>query len=237
MKNNRTKNVAQQNLYAMPFGTLRIAKTLPAIKKMTKLIPIISLIFLTVIGCNSDGQKINTKTRLLPEPDLIERLKGQKAQIDTLFKRNLNEIKVFALIEGGQIPRKIFDQDFPDNVVTTFNLLQDSAGRVISISEYPFSESGDWHIALTHYFDKQGKTFAFERQTNFFNSICAEIAFETLTEFYNSDFIRIDSIYNLIDGDNNKLKRENCQFPYDFEYSVVIDSDNYLKKEKIKNGR
>lgn len=204
---------------------------------MTKLIPIISLILLTIIGCNSGGQNGDTKTRLLPEPDFIERLKGEKAQIDTLFKSNANEIKVFALIEGDQIPREIYDQDFPDNIVTTFNLLRDSTGRVITISEFPFSQSGDWHIELTHYFDNQGNTFAFERQTNFFNSICAEIAFETVTEYYDSDFNRLDSIYTLIDGDNKELKRDGCQFPYDYEYSVSMDSDNYLKREKIKNGR
>ncbi|AEL27319.1 hypothetical protein [Cyclobacterium marinum] len=204
---------------------------------MTKLTPLISIILLTILGCNPGGQNVDTKTRLLPEPDLIERLKGQKAQIDTLFQRNPNEIKVFALIEGDQIPIEINDQNLPDKVVTTFNLLRDSTGRVITISEFPFSESGDWYIELTHYFDNQGKTFAFERQTNFFNSICAEIAFETVTEFYDSDFNRVDSIYQLIDRDNKELKRDNCQFPYDYEYSVVKESDIILKREKIKNGR
>jgi len=192
---------------------------------------------MAILGCNSGGQNVDTKTRLLPEPDLIERLKGQKAQIDTLFKRNPNEIKVFALFEDDQIPREIYDQDFPDNVVTTFNLLRDSKGRLIRISEFPFSRSGDWHIGLTHYFDNQGKTFAFERKTNFFNSICTEIAFETVTEYYDSDFNRLDSIYTLIDGDNKELERDSCQFPYDYEYSVSMDSYNCLKREKIKNGR
>jgi len=189
------------------------------------------------MSCDSGTQHDDKTTRLLPETAILDHLNEQKAQIDSLFRNNSKNIEVYAAVLGEQIPRKILKQDFPENVTKTYNLLRDSTSRLITVSEFPFSQSGDWNIILTHYFDKQGKTFAFERQTNFFNSMCAEIAFENITEFYSSDFNRIDSIYNLYDQENNELERENCQFPYDFQYNIVKDSDSFLKREKIENGR
>ena len=125
-----------------------------------------------------------------------------------------------------------------DNVETTFNILKDSLGQIITASEFPFSESGDWNIILTHYFDKDGKTFAFERQTNFFNSMCTDgVAFETQTEFYNSDFQLIDRMYKLVDEKNKILQKDSCQFPYNYEYKVSADIDKYLLTNRIKNSR
>ena len=127
---------------------------------------------------------------------------------------------------------------FPDNVETTFNILKDSLGQIVSVSEFPFSESGDWNIIFTHYFDKDGKTFAFERQSNFFNSICTDgVAYETRAEFYNSDFQLIDKTYKLVDEKNKPLQKDSCQFPYDYEFKISADIDKYLQTNEIKNSR
>lgn len=197
----------------------------------------ILIIALTILSCNSNTRENKISSRVVPDSDIIERLKGQKAEIDTFYKKNREKLVVYAIVEGDEIPRKIVNEDFPENIKTTFNLLFDSTDKLLTVSEYPFSQSGDWHIALTHYFDDDEKTFAFERQTNFFNSICTDIAFETVTEFYNSEFKRIDSLYKLTDQNKVELNRDSCQIPYDYEYSVKENANELLMKAKIKNGR
>lgn len=205
---------------------------------MRRLTFILTIFLGLISACNSNDSRISSTSRLLPEPNILERLKYQKTTIDTLFKHSKDKLIVLAKLVDKDELIQINNGNFPDNVETTFNILKDSLGQIITASEFPFSESGDWNIILTHYFDKDGKTFAFERQTNFFNSICTDgVAYETQTEFYNSDFQLIDKMYKLVDQKNKTLQKDSCQFPYDYEYKVSADIDKYLLTNRIKNSR
>lgn len=186
-------------------------------------------------ACNSTDRKTDlaSTSRLLPEPDIFDRLKYQKQVIDTLLKHNQDKIVVLAKVAGSN-PVLIKDEDFPDKVETTFNIFKDSLGHIVTVSELPFSESGDWSIMYTHYFDKAGKTFAFEKQTNFFNSICTGgIAYETQTEFYNSAFQLIAKTYTLLDEENKTLSKDSCQFPYTYEYSISARIEEFLLTNSV----
>lgn len=206
---------------------------------MTRLTFFILTIFVGLFSaCNSSGNKTSSTSRLLPEPDIIERLKYQKSTIDTLFRHSTDKLIVLAKLTDIDEPITITNGNFPDNVEISYNILKDSLEHIVTISEFPFSKSGDWNIIFTHYFDNDGKTFAFERQTNFFNSICTEgVAYETRTEFFNSDFQLIDKTYKLVDKENRTLQNDSCQFPYDYEYKISADIDKYLKTNKIKTNR
>lgn len=205
---------------------------------MKRLTYILTILLGLFSSCNSNDSTTSSTSRLVSEPDILERLKYQKTIIDTLFNQRKDKLIVLAKLADKDEPIQIKNGNFPDNVETTFNILKDSLGRVITASEFPFSESGDWNIILTHYFDKDGKTFAFERQTNFFNSICTDgVAYETQTEFYDSDFQLIDKMYKLVDEKNKTLQKDSCQFPYDYEYKVSADIDKYLQTNRIKNSR
>lgn len=207
---------------------------------MRKLLYILTIFVGLFYACNSTDSRKSSKStsRLLPEPDILDRLKYQKATTDTLLDRNKDQLILLAKLTDKDEPIQIENKKFPDNVQTTFAILKDSLGQIAAVSEFPFSESGDWSITFTHYFDKEGKTFAFERQTNFFNSICTQgVAYETRTEFYNSDFQLIGKMYKLVDEKNKTLKKDSCQFPYNYEYKVSADVDKYLQTNKIKNSR
>lgn len=196
--------------------------------------------FVAISACNSNNDTKGSVSisRLLLEPDILERLRNQKIITDTLFNQSKDKLIVFVKLGDQDEPVKIKNANFPDDVETTFNVLKDSIGRIVTVSEFPFSESGDWNIILTHYFDTEGKTFAFERQTNFFNSICTDgVAYETRTEFYNSDFQLIKKMNILVDEKNQDLQKDSCQFPYDYKYKVSADIDEYLKTHKLKNSR
>ena len=202
---------------------------------MRKLTYLLTIILGLLSACNS---KNTSTSRLLPEPDIIERLKYEKTEIDTLFKKGKGECLTFIkLTETGQ-PVLIKTDTLPEDAITTYYILKDSLSKVITISELPTSRSGDWFIVYTHYFDKTGKTFAFERQTNFFNSNCTDgVAYETKTEFYNSDFKIIDKFYKLVDEKNKPLNKDSCSHFYDYKYNVSPNVDNYLKSNKIKTSR
>jgi hypothetical protein len=129
---------------------------------------------LTIILFSACNSKSTSTSSLQHKPDIIERLKYEKNEIDTLFKNGKGKCLTFIKLKENGDPVLLEVDTVPEEAITTYYILKDSLGRVITISELPTSESGDWFIVLTHYFDKEGKTFAFERQANFFNSGCTE---------------------------------------------------------------
>ena len=199
----------------------------------------ISLGLLSACNSTDSGTNSNSTSRLLPEPDINERLKYQKTLIDTFYNHNKDKVKVLVkLVDKDELVEEKNNEYDEISCEKTFWLLKDSLNKIVTISEQPFSQSGDWNIVLTHYFDKDGKTFAFERQANFFNSICTDdVAYETQTEFYNNNFKLIDKMYKLVDKNNKPLQKDSCQFPYDYEYKISADLDKYLQTNRIKNSR
>ena len=204
---------------------------------LEKQLYILTAIIVLFFACNSKTDRSRSTSRL-PEPDLVQRLEYQKAAIDTLYDHSKEKIIVFAKLADNDELVPITNEDFPENVETSFSILKDSSGKLITTSEIPVSQSGDWYIVLTHYFDKNGQTFAFERQTNFFNGICTGgVAYETKTEFYDDNFELVSSQYKLVDAKNQPLNKDSCGHAYNFDYKVSSNADHYLHAKKIKKDR
>ena len=157
-----------------------------------------------------------------------------KRQLDSLMKRRKPKIEVYALRVGEDSALRVDKGEFPDSIRSTFNVFRDDAGRSRVASEFPFSESGDWSLRLTHYFDEKGRIFAFERSLNFFNSVCTPgMASETRSYFFDTSGRVTDSIYLLLDKEDKALKRKDCQFPYDYPYSIHRDSSDWISAKRI----
>ena len=157
-----------------------------------------------------------------------------KRQLDSLMKRGKHRIEVYALRAGEDSAIKVDKGEFPDSIRSTFNVFRDDAGRSRVASEFPFSESGDWSLRLTHYFDEKGRTFAFERSLNFFNSVCTPgMASEIRSYFFDTSGRVTDSLYLLLDKEDKALKRKDCQFPYDYPYSIHRDSSDWISAKRI----
>jgi len=200
--------------------------------------PFYLLIFLVGLICACNSRDRSRTSRLVPEPDIADRLLYQKVFIDTLFIRNRNNIEVLVKLsnKADLIPLK--DTTLPDETETSFNILRDSLRRIVAITESPYSQSGDWFLTLVHYFDKNGQTFAFERQTNFFNSGCTEgVAYETKTEYYDNDFKLIRRQYKLVDEKGLALNKDSCTFMYDYSYKVFPSVDKLLQVSKINDRK
>lgn len=200
---------------------------------------LLTLVVGLICACNStDTSQATSNSRLLLEPDIAQRLQYQKRLIDTMYIAKRDDIEILLKLSKSYdlIPFK--GSILPDETEKSFYILRDSIKNILAITESPYSQSGDWFITLTHYFDKYGQTFAFERQTNFFNSGCTEgVAYETKTEFYNSDFQLINNEYKLVDETEKDLNKDSCTSMYELDYKVLPTLNKYLQTNRIKNGR
>lgn len=161
-------------------------------------------------------------------------LKSNKIHIDKLSS-DTDRVIVLVKVLGSHLLKIVKQGKFPEEVETTYNLLKDAEGNIVFILESPTSESGDWDIVYTNYFDKKGRLFCFERAAGFFNSECTdEAVHETLTKYYNSKFQVIDSAYTLLDSHKRPLKKSACVFNYDYPYKVIASLTEYLKINNIK---
>jgi hypothetical protein len=175
--------------------------------------------------------KVNRSNELLPEPDIIERLKGQKIIIDTLQSQNKLKLEVLVKEPNKEKLTIVLNENWPETIETTYNIWKNEKGNIILIGEFPTSESGDWYIEYLHYFDKKEKTFVFQRTTNFFNSMCADgVAYEKIVEYYNSDFNRIERNYSLADKNKKELKKEDSAMHYDYPFEISNNLKSYLNK-------
>lgn len=175
--------------------------------------------------------KLNRSIQLIPEQDIYERLIIKKSEIDTLQSHDKLKLEVFVKVPNKEKLTLVINKNWPEIVELTYNIWKNEKENIVMIGEFPFSESGDWHIEYKHYFDENEKTFAFERNTNFFNSICTdEVAYEKIIEFYDLNFNRVEKDYSLTDKNKTELKKEDCEMNYDFPFEVSDNLKNYLKK-------
>lgn len=185
-------------------------------------------------ACVAKNEKMPEQSRIKKFSEVGRRDWDKKQDMDKLMKVRKHNIEVFVKRVGEDSLRRVVKGDFPDSIRTTYNLLRDDSGRLRVAAELPFSESGDWSIRLAHYFDESGRTFAFERHTNFFNSICTpEMASETRSFFFDSTGRRTDTLYVLTDQQNKALNRQACQFPYDYPFTIHKNSNEWLAAKSV----
>jgi len=208
-----------------------------------KTLSITAIIYFGLIltACNSNGQvvpKHSSTQRVEQTTTNIELLKAQKALIDSFLDQHRDSVIVLVKTPNNSRLLEVKNEQWPEEIEVTYNLVKDATGRLLALLESPYSESGDWNIVLTHYFDKDGKTFAFSRQTNFFNSGCTEgVAYEVINEYYNPFFKQITKEYQLVDEKGKPLNKKGCEFPYDEPYKVEPAKEVLLKYLKIEDAR
>jgi len=196
---------------------------------------IINLMWLVVvlIGCKPTKTK-NQQREIVPEPDRLEMLKAQKATIDSQRMTKALTAKIYAKQPNEKAPNEVVDLKWPKEIDEVYNVWYNGEHQIVCVGAYPFSHTGDWNLGFTHYFDAFGNTFAFERNTSFYNSICTDdLAIEQIVMYYANDKM-VDSTYVLTDVKGNQLLQDSCEFPYDFPYRVYTHVDDVLKAVGLK---
>lgn len=177
-----------------------------------------------------DSLTIETQKKI----NSLEILKQRKIELDSFMVRNLkNCIVLVKLIDQTEL-LKIVNENWPETekIKTTFNVYKDNSGKIVSVREFPYSQSGDWYEILTHYFSEDEKTFAFERNMSEFNSECGEISYETRIEYFNTEFNSIGNYRKFVDEKGKDMRGKDCDLIY-FRYEVSSTVNNYINENNI----
>jgi hypothetical protein len=163
-------------------------------------------------------------------------LKKKKLDIDQYIPKHPKELILLAKVPKKKELVRVKNQHWPEDVEYSYNVLKDETGKIIFITQSPFSESGDWDITYSYYFNASGEIFCFERFTGFFNSGCTDdAAHETIAKYYDTKFKIVSQSYKLTDSKNKPLKKSKCVFNYDFkDYKIYKTVNDCLKSFNIK---
>ena len=162
----------------------------------------------------------------------LDQLQTQKQEIDKQISDK--SLLVYAKVKGKDALVQVENKRYPADIETTYNILKNSNGKVVYLAELPYGKTTDWFIAYKNYFDANGNLFVFQRINNFMNSKCTRgAALENLTRYYNRKFTVIDSAYSLTDSNQKPLDEEACDFPYNFDYQIYKNLEEYRKAKGI----
>lgn len=149
-------------------------------------------------------------------------LQNRKDSIDKASLRDTDSLLAFVKMRDKERLIKIYNGKFPeDSIECTYNILL-SNGRVLLIMSSPYSESGDWDLEYTHYFDADGRTFAYQKRANAFALPNDGVAYETTLDYFGPGLKRIRHSYKLVDQNDKPLGKE-----YAFDRGPAIDDKLY----------
>jgi hypothetical protein len=170
----------------------------------------ILLLLVLFVGCNqhkgSHLQEEKSQTEvLLP-------LTSHKDVIEKFSIKHKNKFLLFAKVAGKLNPVKVLNEKWPQDTECAYNILKDEKGYIVMIMSSPVSESGDWNLECTHYFNNNGSTFIYEIKANAFSLPDDGIAYETTTTYFGSSFKLLRSVYKLVDEKGKKLNKKDYGF-------------------------
>ena len=151
----------------------------------------------------------------------VESILTEVKRIEEFISANEDKVELMATTRGSQKPMKVVNGEWPDMVNTSINILRRPNGQIYYYAEYPMSESGDWFIGYSHYFDKEGNVVAFKRIANFFNAECTdEVAIEKSVYTFDNKHNLTSKTYSLTDSNGIDLSQKLCWFNYDYDYTI-----------------
>lgn len=123
----------------------------------------------------------------------------------------------------------------PDSAVNSYSIVRDNAGRIVRVTEAPVSESGDWYMESTHYFDTTGSTIVMRRQASFFNgcTLPASDSIAGVRETVSSYFgpkhrlVRRTFVRTLFD-DTTSAPTDNCNESFQVVYPIYPTLDSLV---------
>ena len=151
----------------------------------------------------------------LGQGTLTDQREKERLEIETQI--TTDKLIILVKVKGEADLQKVIDQNWPDDIETTYNIFKNQGGQIIYLGEFPTSESGDWNLGLKHYFGDNGKLIAFERRLSYFNQDCTDGAvIETIIELYDHDFKVIKTTKTQTDNRGRELKVRDCGHPYNW---------------------
>jgi hypothetical protein len=108
---------------------------------------------------------------------LTDQREKERREIEKQITTDKDKLIVLVKVKGQVDLQTVINQNWPDNIETTYNILKNQQGQIIYVGEFPTSESGDWTLGLKHYFSGNGNLVAFEKRLSYFKqNVCAMVA-------------------------------------------------------------
>ncbi|HTE01975.1 MAG TPA: hypothetical protein VK668_21955 [Mucilaginibacter sp.] len=179
------------------------------------------LVFITCLSLHLPERKHHTKIVTTNIDTSVLALENKKEAIDDYLKKHQKEIITLAKVAGKKKPVRVLNNKWPDGVEYSYNILKNKSGKIIFIMQSPFSESGDWDIEYHHYFDEDGKTYAFSREESVFGDIKGGIIRMLLFKYYGGNFNIIGTTTKFMDVNFKPIKVKEGQYDFrDDKYSI-----------------
>lgn len=160
---------------------------------------------LVATSCGSE-QSARSNRSVTIAPDSIDSLVAHKQTIDSEFAR-----------VGAHLLYVQDSTQFPTNAEAIIRISRTRSGRPLRYVESPVSESGDWSLALIHYFDALGRTQQFVSSSSYFGGDCArDIIVDRSVTRYRSDFTVASSTRTLHDDRGLPVDSTVCVSPPSF---------------------
>lgn len=168
--------------------------------------------------------------------DKLDSLRLIKNETDSLI-RSGSQITVLVKLFDNPDLYKVVDGNFPDNIEITYNILRNKSDKIIWVCEIPTIEIGDRFVAFSHYFNEDGITFAFERQSNGYSmsdelNLDLGYIYETKIKYFEDNLNLLNIDCEVLDEDRNKITTNDCD-NLEYEYKIMENVDEFLKLKKI----
>src|SRR5688572_12360460 len=95
--------------------------------------------------------------------DTADQLEKRRLEIEKRIDTNLKKLIVLVKVKGKLDLLKVINENWPEDIETTYNILKNEKGQIIYIGEFPTSESGDWTLGLKHFYSDNGQLVAFQK--------------------------------------------------------------------------
>jgi hypothetical protein len=164
------------------------------------------LILLLTFGILPGQHQIPVAHKALTATLNIAQLKAKRAAADKYLKQHNAALILYARVPGKMQAIKVKNEEWPEEVEASYTILKDASGKVIMILESPFSQSGDWSITYTHYFDDAGNTYAYKKETNVFDDVKGGVIYGTQINYYSINFKPLAKSTILLDKYGTKVK-------------------------------
>jgi len=164
-----------------------------------------------------------------------DRIWTQKREIEEQIKLNKKDIVVFVKVKGQPMPQRVINEQWPESIESTYNILKNDLGQIIYFAEFPKSESSDLVFEIKHFFNNKGQTISIETRQSFFNKDCGNGPItETLTDLYLNNFRLHGTVRQLRDSKDNGVSGSICNNPNKRTIDKKATAQELASLKKIK---
>jgi hypothetical protein len=196
--------------------------------------------FILFFSCTNNDANKNKNSRqieLIPNPDIGLELYKKKAFIDSTLIKNKAAIR-YILIDKKQKPKRINTDNINEleDYETQYFIYKNTNNIIQAITEIPYSQSGDWILEMTHYFNDAGDIYAYEKRLNTFHhaDACGEdeaLFVKTIEYFHNGAAIaKGKTLKNAL---GKEFKEDICGYN-DIEMPIFKNLAEWSKSSKIE---